>query len=105
MSAPEPPPDFDISSSEANTWWRTNDPAGAILNRLMLALVIAPALLAYNEYYKVAFVVFAFIVPYGLLVRYLAVNAVKRRIANDPESLSEFREAGIVRGNSGTDPN
>jgi hypothetical protein len=97
MSAPDPLTELDISPAEANAWWRASEASGAILNRLILAFIAAPIVLVLKEFFAASVAAFALIVPYALLVRYLAVRAVKRRIANDPESLSEFREAGIIR--------
>jgi hypothetical protein len=94
MSAPEPR--LTISAAEANRWWQKNDPVGAILNRLMLVFVLGPMALAYKEYFLTSAVVFAFLVPYGFLMRYLAVVTVRHRIAKNPESLSEFMDAGVV---------
>src|SRR5262245_35953739 len=58
-----------ISPIEANYWWRRNDPAGALLNNLMFLFIVVPIGLVLRRFYVLSFVVFAFMVPYGLLVR------------------------------------
>jgi hypothetical protein len=85
-----------ISPLEANYWWRKNDPLGALLNNLMFAFIVAPIVLVLRSFYTLSFVVFALMVPYGLLLRRLAVSAVRRRLAKHPEDMLEFREAGII---------
>ena len=99
MSEPEDPfhaDKIEISPVDANHWWRKNHPLGAFLNRLMLAFVVSPVALVFKEYYTLSFVIFALMVPYGLLVRKLAVSAVRTYLAKHPESMLEFREAGII---------
>jgi hypothetical protein len=93
---PELPDHIEVSPIDANNWWRKYHPLGAFLNRLMLAFVVAPVALVFKEYYTLSFVIFASMVPYGLLVRQMAVSAVRRHLANHPESVLEFREAGII---------
>ena len=88
--------DLEISPIDANNWWRKNHPLGAALNRLILAFIVMPVALVFKEYYTLSFVIFAFMVPYCLLVRRLAVSAVRAHLANHPESVLEFREAGII---------
>ena len=85
-----------VSRVEANYWWRKNQPVGALLNSLMFLFVIAPAMLVLQGFYALSFVVFAFMVPYGLFVRYLAVRAVRHHLANHPELREEFEQAGII---------
>ena len=85
-----------ISGSEANHWWRKNQPRGALLNRLMLLFIVVPIALVFKEQYALSVVVFAFMVPYGFLIRYLAVQAVRRHLENHPEQLEEFEVQGIV---------
>lgn len=85
-----------ISSAEANYWWRKNDPAGALLNNLMVLFIVAPIALVLKQFYALSFVVFVLMVPYGLFVRFLAVRAVRRHLENHPEERGEFMESGIV---------
>jgi hypothetical protein len=85
-----------VSSAEANYWWRENDPAGALLNKLMLLFIAIPIALVVKHLYAFSFVVFAFIVPYGLFVRHLAVRAVEQYLQNHPEEFEKFEEAGII---------
>ncbi len=86
----------EISPAEANFWWRRNDPAGALLNKLMLLFVVVPIGLVLKEFYALSFVIFAFMVPYGFFVRYLSVRAVRRYLESHPEEVVEFKEAGII---------
>ena len=85
-----------ISSAEANYWWRKNDPAGALLNNLMLMFIAVPIALVIEHLYAFSFVVFAFIVPYGFFLRHLAVRAVEQYLQNHPEEFEKFEEAGII---------
>ena len=85
-----------ISSAEANYWWRKNDPAGALLNNLMLLFVAVPIVLVLKSFYAFSFVVFAFIVPYGFFMRHLAVRAVEQYLENHPEEVEKVEEAGII---------
>jgi hypothetical protein len=85
-----------VSSSEANYWWRKNDPAGALLNNLMLLFIAVPIVLVLKRFYAFSFVVFAFIVPYGFLMRHLAVRAVEQYLQSHPEEIEKFEEAGII---------
>ena len=86
----------EISSVEANTWWRENTPAGALLNKLMFLFIVVPIGLVLKWFYVLSFVVFSFMVPYGLFVRHLAVRAVRQHLENHPEELQEFDQAGII---------
>jgi hypothetical protein len=97
MSASEPPQRIVISALEANAWWRKHELLGAVLNGLCFAILAAPIVLVVNDLFKASVAAFALVVPYFLLVRFLAVLAVKRRLANHPESLSEFKDAGVLR--------
>lgn len=90
MSSPE------ISPVEANIWWRTTQVTGVFLNRMMLALVLAPVALVLYGYTYLSLVAFASLIPYGLLLRRLAVRAVRREIRDRPEAALEFEQAGIV---------
>ncbi len=85
-----------VSSAEANYWWRKNDPAGALLNNLMLLFIAVPIVLVLKSFYAFSFVVFAFIVPYGFFMRHLAVRAVEQYLQNHPEEVEKFEEAGII---------
>ena len=85
-----------VSSAEANYWWRQNDPAGALLNNLMLLFIAIPIALVIKHFYTFSFVVFAFIVPYGFFVRHLAVRAVEQYLDAHPEEFEKFEEAGII---------
>jgi len=90
-----------VSSAEANYWWRKNDPTGALLNNLMLLFVAIPIALVLKSFYTFSFVVFAFIVPYGLLVRRLAVRAVRQYLQSHPEDREKFHESGIISSQDG----
>jgi hypothetical protein len=90
-----------VSSAEANYWWRKNDPAGALLNNLMLLFIAIPIALVLKSLYAFSVVVFAFIVPYGLFLRRLAVRAVEQYLQNHPEEFENFEEAGIISSRSG----
>jgi hypothetical protein len=99
MSEPDEsqlPVEFEISPAEANYWWSKNQPTGTLLNRLMLAFVVGPIVLVFKNYYLLSLVVFSLMIPYGFLVRRLAVSAVRAYLANHPDSVLEFREAGII---------
>ena len=85
-----------VSSAEANYWWRKNDPAGALLNSLMLLFIAVPIALVLKSFYAFSFVIFAFIVPYGFFLRHLAVRAVEQYLQNHPEEFEKFEEAGII---------
>ena len=85
-----------VSSAEANYWWRKNDPAGALLNNLMLLFIAVPIALVIKHFYAFSFMVFAFIVPYGFFLRHLAVRAVEQYLLNHPEEFEKFEEAGII---------
>ena len=85
-----------VSSAEANYWWRKNDPAGALLNNLMLLFIAIPIALVVNHFYAFSLVVFAFIVPYGFFLRHLAVRAVEQYLETHPEEFEKFEEAGII---------
>ena len=90
-----------VSSAEANYWWRKNDPAGALLNNLMLLFIAVPVVLVLKSFYTSSFVVFAFIVPYGFLLRRLAIRAVEQYLQSHPEEVEKFEEAGIISSRSG----
>ena len=87
---------FEVVESEANDWWRSNDIAGAVLNRMMLLFIILPIVLVFKEFYLLSFLVFALMVPYGLFLRHLATRAVRRFLEANPETLVEFEQSGIV---------
>jgi hypothetical protein len=87
---------FEVSAVEATHWWRENEPVGALLNKLMILFIFVPIGLVLYEFYALSFIVFAFMVPYGFLVRYLAVRAVRQYLKNHPEQFEEFRDQGIV---------
>jgi hypothetical protein len=88
--------EFEISPVEANYWWRRTYPAGALLNKLMFLFIVVPIALVLKNFYGLSFVVFAFMVPYGLLVRHLAVRAVRHHLTEHPEKIEEFQQAGII---------
>jgi len=85
-----------VSSAEANYWWRKNDPAGALLNSLMLLFIAVPIGLVLKSFYAFSFAIFAFIVPYGFFLRHLAVRAVEQYLQSHPEEFEKFEEAGII---------
>jgi len=99
MSEPEPSDPLQklrISKVEANFWWRKHSPAGALLNNLMVAFIVVPVILVFKSYYKLSFLIFAFMAPYGFLMQWLAVYAVRAHLARNPESVVEFRDTGII---------
>ena len=85
-----------VSPLEANYWWRKNEPAGALLSNLMVLFIVIPIALVIKKFYALSFVVFAFMVPYGLFVRHLAVRVVRQRLADHPEERKEFEQEGII---------
>ncbi|HYR89009.1 MAG TPA: hypothetical protein VE422_33350 [Terriglobia bacterium] len=85
-----------ISSIEANYWWRKSQPAGAVLNSLMFLFIVVPIALVLKRFYALSFVVFAFMVPYGFLMRHLAVRAVRRHLESHPDDREEFEQHGII---------
>jgi hypothetical protein len=85
-----------VSAAEANYWWRKNDPAGALLNNLMLLFIAVPIALVVKHLYAYSFAVFAFILPYGFFLRHLAVRAVEQYLRNHPDEFENFEEAGII---------
>jgi hypothetical protein len=85
-----------ISPVEANHWWRQTSPSGAILNKLLVLFILVPIALVLKNFYTLSFVVFAFMVPYGLFVRQLAVRAVRRHLEEHPDQREEFEQAGII---------
>jgi hypothetical protein len=85
-----------IDPREANYWWRKNDRGGALLNGLMLLFIAVPIALVVKKFYALSFVVFAFMVPYGLFLRFLAVRAVRQHLDEHPEEREEFEESGII---------
>jgi hypothetical protein len=88
--------EFEVASSEANYWWRKNEPAGALLNHLMLLFIAVPIALVIKRYYVLSFIVFALMVPYGFLLRHLAVRAVRNHLQQHPEAREEFEQHGII---------
>jgi hypothetical protein len=88
--------EYEVSPVEANHWWRETTPLGAVLNKLMFLFVVAPVALVLKQFYTLSFVVFAFMVPYGLFVRHLAVRAVRKHLENHPEEREQFEEIGII---------
>ena len=85
-----------ISSLEANYWWRQTKPAGALLNKLMVLFIVLPVLLVVKSLYTLSFLIFALMVPYGLVVRHLAVRAVREHLQKHPEEREHFEQAGII---------
>ena len=89
-------PEFQINPAEANRWWQKNSVAGALMNRLMILFVFVPIGLVFMSQYVASFVVFAFMVPYGLFLRHLAVRAVRQFVTEHPETLTEFQDQGVI---------
>jgi hypothetical protein len=87
---------FEIRPAEASRWWQKNTVPGVLLNRLMLLFIFVPIGLVFLNLYTVSFVVFAFMVPYGLLLRHLAVRAVRQYLELHPEAVEEFENQGII---------
>ncbi len=90
------PNQISISPIEANYWWRKNEPSGALVNNLMFLFIVVPIGLVLKRFYALSVVVFAFMVPYGFFVRYLAVRVVRQRLANHPERREEFEQEGVI---------
>jgi hypothetical protein len=90
------PTDDQFNSLEANFWWRQATPAGALLNKLMLLFIVVPIALVMKKLYALSFVVFALMIPYGLLVRLLAVRAARHHLQTHPEDRNHFERAGII---------
>ena len=90
-----------VSPADANYWWRKNDPAGALLNNLMFLFIVVPIVLVLKSFYALSFIVFAMMVPYGLLLRRLAIHAVRHHLENHPEEWEKFEESGIISSGSG----
>jgi hypothetical protein len=88
--------DYQVSRFEASYWWRQNTPTGAVLNKLMVLFIVVPIALVFKRLYAASFFVFAFMVPYGLFLRHLAVRAVLQHLELHPESRDEFQQAGII---------
>ncbi len=93
---PAPEPGFRVLRKEASYWWRTRTVPGAVLHRLMLLFIFVPLALVYYRYYIASFLVFGGIVPYGLLLEYVAERSVVRAIRKNPETLEEFADEGVV---------
>jgi hypothetical protein len=85
-----------IDPLEAHYWWRKNDAAGALLNNLMILFIFVPIGLVIKRFYVASFIVFSFMVPYGLFLRRMAVRAVRRLLEVHPEKSEEFEQEGIV---------
>ena len=85
-----------ISPIEANYWWRKNEPADVLVNNLMFLFILVPIGLVLKRFYILSFLVFAFMVPYGLFVRYLAVRVVRQQLELHPEKVEEFQHEGII---------
>jgi uncharacterized protein involved in response to NO len=88
--------EFQVSSLEANRWWQKNTVSGVLLNRLMLLFIFVPIGLVYYGLFTVSFIVFAFMVPYGFLIRYLAVRAVRQHLSLHPDAFEEFKNEGVI---------
>jgi len=90
------PPRDEINPIEANYWWRQATAQGALLNKLMVLFIVVPIVLVVNRFYAVSFFVFLFMIPYGFLMRHLAVRAVRQHLQEHPEERGDFERAGIV---------
>lgn len=91
-------PEFDIRAVEASYWWRKSHPSGALLSTLMFLFIVVPIGLVLERWYVLSFIVFSFMVPYGLFLRHLAVKAVRRYLSEHPEAVEQFQKEGIVAG-------
>ena len=89
-------PDLQINPVEASRWWQQNSVAGVLLNRLMLLFIFGPIGLVFMKKYTASFVVFAFMVPYGLFLRHLAIRAVRLYVSAHPETVAEFQDQGVI---------
>ena len=85
-----------ISSIEANYCWRQTSPSGALLNKLMILFIVVPVALVLKRFYVISMLVFAFMIPYGLFLRRLAVRAVRQHLQDHPEEREQFEQAGII---------
>jgi hypothetical protein len=90
------PEAYRISRLEAGVWWRQSTAEGALLNRMMLLFIVIPIVLVFQSYYALSLFVFVLMVPYGLLLRHLAVRAVRRRLQERPEECAQFLQAGVI---------
>jgi hypothetical protein len=88
--------EIQISSLEANHWWRESTPAGALLNKLIVLFIVVPIALVLKSFYALSFVVFALMIPYGFFVRHLAVRAVRQHLREHPQEREHFEQAGII---------
>ncbi len=87
---------FDVRSGEANRGWQQNSIVGVVLNRLMLLFIFVHIALVLINRYSLSLAVFAFMIPYGFFVRYLAMRAVRSHIALHPDAAAEFESLGII---------
>jgi hypothetical protein len=67
----------------------------------MILFIVVPILLVFKQYYTLSFAVFAFMVPYGLFVRFLAVRAVQQYLDEHPEEYDEFERSGVISQEAG----
>jgi len=93
--------EFEVSPIEANYWWRKTTPEGALLNKAMFLFIVVPVALVFKSLYALSFAVFAFMVPYGLFVRHLAVRAVRQHLQEHPDEREQFEQAGIISSDAG----
>ena len=89
-------PAIEVRPAEANRWWQKNTVLGVFLNRLMLLFIFVPIGLVFLDSYTLSFVIFAFMVPYGLFLRHLAVRAVHQHLELHPEAVEQFEDEGII---------
>jgi hypothetical protein len=88
--------EFEIRPAEANRWWQKNTVLGVFLNRLMIVFILAPIGLVFSNLYTLSFIAFSCMIPYGFLLRHLAVRAVRNHLTVHPEALDEFENEGII---------
>ena len=69
----------------------------------MLLFIAVPLTLVYYKHYVLSFVVFALMIPFGFLLRGLAVRAVIVFIDKNPEAFGEFLDSGVITSARGGD--
>jgi hypothetical protein len=62
----------------------------------MLLFIVVPIGLVLKSFYALSFLIFALMVPYGFLMRRLAVRAVRQHLQRHPEERVQFEQAGII---------
>ena len=90
------PAPLRIPGVAANFWWRKNQTSGVLLNNFMILFILAPIGLVFKDQYALSLVIFSLMIPYGFLLRRLAVAAVRNYLAKHPEAVEDFRNEGTI---------